>query len=770
MNAVLTRLRASRGWCFDLAVCGAGVTVLVVTFITCARDGFDLSWPVLVGLPLIVVVARFPIILETRDGGIEVGFDSSILIFLLSTLDMHDALLTWSVGVLVTQLTSAKRPSAKVFNIGIGIIAGWLASLMLTAGRGETLGTPRELVAVALAATTYFATDYVLSAVTVSLRSGTAVRRNLLQPGTLLAVGCFVPFDTLGYLAAVVHRSSPPWTLILLAVPLVTLLVATRAITRGRENGRRLAALFDAAVRAQTIADRDEVEEALVEEAQGLLRLREVALLPREPRTGEIGAEVRDGDERRWIVARAVERARSTVAADTQALQALAAVASDAFQRLAITREMVHVARHDPLTDLPNRGILLDRASHALALARRHGTSVALLFIDLDGFKPVNDRFGHAAGDAVLVEVAERIRACIREADTAARLGGDEFAVLFEDVDARVVEAMCERVLAAIREGVFVAGHQMPLSASAGLAHAERHDDGEGLLGKADLAMYEAKSRGKDCLVSYQQAIGESRIERLVMVEDLRRAIAESRIDVVYQPVVATETGLTTGVEALARWERNGTPVPPDTFIRVAEDAGLIVALGDVVLSKVEADAALLRGSVTGPVTVGVNISAQQLRDPSFVDRVRRAVAGMEGARLVLEITEREGLDVDEEVLGSMRAIGAMGVGFAIDDFGVGFSSVSYLQRLPVQVVKADGSLSHAIDTDERACALLRSVTLMGQSLGIDVVVEGIEREAQLAQVGSSKGLYVQGYLLHRPMPIDRLVAVLQEERDCSAA
>jgi diguanylate cyclase (GGDEF)-like protein len=309
-----------------------------------------------------------------------------------------------------------------------------------------------------------------------------------------------------------------------------------------------------------------------------------------------------------------MERARSTVAADRQALQALTAVARDALARLAITREKVHVARHDPLTDLPNRGILLDRTDHALTRARRHGSSVALLFLDLDGFKPVNDRFGHAAGDAVLVEVAERIRGCIRDTDTAARLGGDEFAVLFEDVDLGAVVAMSERVLAAVREGVVVAGEPMPLSASAGLAYADSRDSGAGLLGKADLAMYEAKTRGKDCLVTYQHTIGKSRMERLVMVEDLRRAIAESRIDVVYQPVVATTTRRTVGVEALARWERNGRAVSPDVFIRLAEDAGLVVALGDVVLAQVEADAALLRRSVPGELIMSVNISAQQLR------------------------------------------------------------------------------------------------------------------------------------------------------------
>jgi EAL domain-containing protein (putative c-di-GMP-specific phosphodiesterase class I) len=259
-------------------------------------------------------------------------------------------------------------------------------------------------------------------------------------------------------------------------------------------------------------------------------------------------------------------------------------------------------------------------------------------------------------------------------------------------------------------------------------------------------------------------------MDRLLMVEDLRRAIAESRIDVVYQPIVASETGLITGAEALARWQRDGQPVPPDVFIGLAEETGLISSLGSLVLRKVQADAARLRQEVRGPLTLGVNVSAQELRDPTYAERVRAAFAGMGGAGLVLEITERQGIEFEDAVLSTMHEIAAMGVAFAIDDFGVGFSSVSYLQRLPVQVVKADGSLARTIDSDKRASALLRSVMTMGRSLGVDVVVEGIERESQLAQLKKGEGVYVQGYLLHRPMPFDALVRVLQDERGCSAA
>jgi len=766
MPRITAHLRMPAGWWFDMGVCCVGLALFAVTLAGVPRDGLSYTLPVLLGAPLILVVARFPMVVDNRDGGIEVGFDSCILMFLLSTLDVQEALFVWSIGVLVTQLTTGKRWSSKAFNIGVGIIAGGVAAGVLVLVRGDSVGTPRELAAVMLAAVAYFSTDYVTSAVSVAINSGTGVRRHLMQRGTLLAVAAFVPFDTLGYLGAVVHRAGPAWTLILLAVPLATLLIATRAVTRGRENARRLTVLFAAAVRAQTLPDREAILAALTDDARELLHLKRVDLRSAPPSRFEIGAAVNDGDTTRWLVARAMERARSTIAADEEALHALAAVASDAFARLALTEETVHLARHDPLTDLPNRGILLDRLTHAQTLARRHGSRVALLFIDLDGFKPVNDRYGHAAGDAVLVGLSSRLQACVREADTVARLGGDEFAVLFEDADDVVVELVWERILSALQQGVAVTGQLLRLSASAGIAWGGVSDDAESLLRKADLAMYEAKARGKGAVVVYEDAIGRSRLDRLIMADDLRRAVAKREIEVAYQPIVATDTGRIVAAEALARWHHNGSPVSPELFIGIAEDSGLIVELGEVVLAKVAADAAALRAQAGSSVGIAVNISARQLRSPGFVDSVAAAVTAMGGSELTLEITERQGIDLDPVVLDRMREISAMGVRFAIDDFGVGFSSISYLADLPVHVIKVDASLSQFIDADERSKALLRSVTLIGQSLGLEVVVEGIERETQLDVLREhTDAQFVQGYLLYRPMSLESLLAAVRADR-----
>ena len=747
---------------FDRTVLVLGALAIVVALVTMGTPQLPLSGLELLTVPLIMLVARFPLVLDRGDGGIEVGFDSCVLMFLLCTLGPQESVLLWSLGVIGTQITNDKRTVIKLFNIGVGILGGAVAALIVVLLDADR-GTPRELFAIFLAAAAYFGIDFIVSAVSVSLEERSPIRDQLVQRGSLIAVSCFVPFDSLGYLAAVVVRAAPWWTLILLVVPLVTLLVATRSVTRGTENARRLEVLFEAAVRAQTLSDTRQVIDALIDDARRLLRLSQVVVRAEPPAPHEIGAQLQDGQRDRWLVAPGRHRARSTQSADQQALEALVAVSSDAFARLRLTEDMTHLARHDLLTNLPNRGLLLDRVEHALQLSRRRGTRIALLFIDLDGFKPVNDRFGHAAGDAVLIDFAQRLTSCVRASDTVARLGGDEFAILLEDVRPIEVDSACERILAALSSGAHVAGHRLALSASIGVAFGEPGDTSESLLRNADLAMYEAKARGKDQFVTYEGALGRTRLQRLELVESLRSSVAAGDLSLVYQPVVRASTGRITGVEALARWNSNGVDIPPDIFIKVAEESGLIVPLGDVILELAAADAPRLLAAAGGDLTVAVNISAKQLREPAFVDRVRAARDRMSGATLVLEITERDMIGDDPVSIDAMAQIAELGVHFAIDDFGVGFSSIGYLQDMPVKIIKTDASFSDGIDRDERSCALLCSITMMGQALGLDVVIEGIERASQLEHLRDHvHAPLAQGYLLHRPMPVDRVVNVLQ--------
>ena len=768
MSDVAERAQLSpAGRLFPLGVFIVGMSFTLYSLTTGLAQRQPVHALELATVPLIVIIARFPMILDRGDGGIEVGFDSSILMFLLCTTQHPEqAVVYWSLGVLLTQATTDKPIPFRAFNIGVGIIGGGFSALIVSTVRGNAIGTPRELLAVFLAATVYFFTDFLITGVYIHLLRGEPLRELLFQRNTLIAVGCFVPFDSLGYLGAVIVRAAPPWVLILLAVPLATLLVATRAVVRGSENARRLTVLFDAAVRAQGLSDPAEVVDSITEDARLLLRLPAVEVRDEPPGAHEVGSQLRDGVYDRWIVAAVRHRARSTSAADQRALEALVAVGSDAFARLRLTDDMTHLAHHDLLTDLPNRGLLLDRVKHALQVMRRRGTHIALIFVDLDEFKPVNDRFGHAAGDAVLMDVASRLIECVRSSDTVARLGGDEFAVLLEDVRPDEVQAACQRILTSLSRGVEVAGHKLSLSASLGVAFGEQNETAESMLRNADLAMYEAKSRGKDQFVSYERSIGRSRLQRLELVESLRASVAAGDLTLVYQPVVRAATGAIIGVEALARWRSNGVDIPPDVFIRVAEESGLIIALGDVVMAQAAADTpALVEASGTN-LNVAVNISAKQLREPDFVHKVERTAALMEGANLVLEITERDSIGDDPVSLDAMERLSARGIVFAIDDFGIGFSSIGYLQDTPIKIIKADASFSESIDRDERSCALLCSITMMGQALGLDVVVEGIERASQLDHLRDHvHAPYAQGYLMYRPMPLEDVLTVLRHNR-----
>lgn len=766
-----TRLRGSRGGPLDLILFVTGLAVLGWALPGAAAGGWPVALGVLVAAPLVILIARFPLLLDDEDGGIEIGFESAVLVFLLCACDVRVALAIWGVSVAATQLTTASRRSARAFNIGLGILGGGIAALVLRVIGGGQTGTVREFVAVLAAAAAYFLIDYLLSIAALAIRGSTRMRIHLVRPGTWLAVACFVPFDLLGYLAALVWRSGPVWMLVLFAVPLIALLISTRAIARGRENTRRLAVLFEAAVRVQALHDADQIVDALLLDAKRLLRIPDVTVRDRGPGVEEIGARVRHGEDALWVIAPARDRARSTVGADQHALDALAVISAEAFARVRLTEEMAHYARHDLLTDLPNRAILLDRISHALPLARRRRALVALLFVDLDAFKPVNDRLGHEAGDAVLVEIAARLRASTRESDTVSRLGGDEFAILLEDVTPETAVEVADRVLAALSRGVEVAGTVVRVGGSIGIAYGDGSERADELLRNADLAMYQAKSRGKGQHVVYQPWVGAHRMERLELVEELRRAIVAREVQVVYQPVVATDTGVVVGVEALVRWRLHDRKVPTDVFIRIAEETGLVVPLGELVLETVAEDAALVRAAAGAQISLSVNVTVRQLRDPSYVDAVARAFAAMGRSGLVLEIIERQGVAEDPDILDAMGRIAASGVRFAIDDFGAGFSAISYLHDLPVSVVKVDAALARAIDTDERACALLRAVTSMAQALDLDVVVEGIERESQLAVVREEiRAPYVQGYLLHRPMARDALLDALRRAQNGGAS
>jgi diguanylate cyclase (GGDEF)-like protein len=426
-----------------------------------------------------------------------------------------------------------------------------------------------------------------------------------------------------------------------------------------------------------------------------------------------------------------------------------------------------HMAHYDALTDLPNRTLFTERLERTLA--RLHGENrledygsappveawlVAVLFLDLDNFKDVNDTLGHAAGDALLRLVAGRVSHCLRREDTLARLGGDEFAVLLsEEVERREqVAAVAQRVISAVSAPYVLDGHEARVGTSVGITLCARGDDGVEpalLFRQADIALYQAKAKGRGTYCFFQAGMDAVLHRRNEMEHDLRRALAQGGLEVHFQPVVALAPRRIVGAEALARWKHpEHGMVPPAEFIPLAERAGLIGELGAWVLR-----AACARAACWGGLCVAVNLSPEQVRRPGLVELVTMVLAetGLAPSRLELEITEGLLLHETAVTLATLTRLRALGVGIALDDFGTGYSSLSYLRRFPFTKLKVDRGFVAGMAGEAGAAAIVQAVVTLGRSLAMRVSAEGIETEAQLdllRTMGCDEG---QGYLLGRP-------------------
>jgi diguanylate cyclase (GGDEF)-like protein/PAS domain S-box-containing protein len=444
----------------------------------------------------------------------------------------------------------------------------------------------------------------------------------------------------------------------------------------------------------------------------------------------------------------------------------------DISERRQLEDQLVHQAFHDSLTSLANRALFKDRVDHALQRTKRQTPSVAVLFLDLDGFKEVNDSLGHAAGDRLLIQVAERLHSCVRPSDTVARFGGDEFAVLIEDAsdDIDVVQ-VADRVLEGLRQPFEVNGRELHVRGSMGIARMESDVDGaDQLLRNADLAMYRAKAAGQGGYERYDPEMHTELVQRVQLESDLRRALEAGELFLQYQPTFDLGSGQIVGAEALARWNHpvRGL-VPPTEFIPLAEASGLIRPLGAWVLREACRQAAEWQRNSPPrerPLTLNINLSGRQLQSPEVVDDVARALteSGLSPSALVLEMTESVLMDDNEDVLTILKQLKQLGPRLAIDDFGTGYSSLSYLHRFPVDMLKIDRSfverLSHASDNAE----LARTIVRLGQSLQLVTVAEGVEDSAQflaLRRMGCDVG---QGYYFGRPMESEEISRLLGDD------
>jgi diguanylate cyclase (GGDEF)-like protein len=429
-----------------------------------------------------------------------------------------------------------------------------------------------------------------------------------------------------------------------------------------------------------------------------------------------------------------------------------------------------HLAQHDGLTQLPNRELLLDRLGVALVQARRRAVGVALVFVDLDNFKVINDSLGHSAGDAVLRTVARRLRSAVREADTVARLGGDEFVVLLNGIEsAQDVVRVVGQLQATLRRPLDIDGRELSAHASLGVAlYPQDGVDAETLLRHADTAMYRAKELGRDQTEFYTPALGARVREQLDIDARLRRAVAAGELELHYQPVLELADGSVRGVEALVRWRHDGALVPPDEFIPAAETMGAIHVLGTWVLDAACRSVASLSIAAGAPVTVAVNLSARQFHAPDFVEIVRGTIAesGCPPQSVVLEITESAALHGRDATLEKLERLKALGARLAIDDFGTGFSSFAYLQRFPLDMLKVDRSFVRDVTRSRSASGITRAIVAVGHELGLRVVAEGVETEAQARLLKLLGCDAVQGYLWGAPVPLEELAKTIDRARE----
>jgi diguanylate cyclase (GGDEF)-like protein/PAS domain S-box-containing protein len=429
----------------------------------------------------------------------------------------------------------------------------------------------------------------------------------------------------------------------------------------------------------------------------------------------------------------------------------------DVSERKRLEKQLTHQAFHDPLTGLANRALFLDRAGHALALARRQGREVSVLYIDLDDFKKVNDSLGHSEGDRLLVAMAERLRSGVRIGDTIARLGGDEFAVLIEDAaGSQGLSTAVERMQNALKASFVLSGNEVAMSVSIGVATARPDEAADELLRNADVAMYSAKRRGKARAETFRAQMYADVKHRLELEAALRQAIDKDELDLVYQPIYSLRSGRMEGVEALVRWEhpRFGALLPQH-FIPLAEETGLIVQLGAWVLRQSCRQVKCWREAHPEvPLTIAVNISGRQLHELDVVRETREAIAesGVDSQAVVLEITESVLMEQKGSVLERLRELKALGVQLAIDDFGTGYSSLSYLQRFPIDMIKIARPFVEDIGGGLEQSALARAIIGLGDTLKLRTVAEGVERSEQcmaLIQLGCELG---QGYYFSPPL------------------
>jgi diguanylate cyclase (GGDEF)-like protein len=747
----------------DAAICALGIVASIAVALPWLAHPHLSAGGAVGFFVAVMVLSRMPAELPSRHGPLEISFTPAALLYLALRTSAGLACALWLVMTLGICFTQRGKPlTDRFFNVGCLSVSG-VAACLIVGLHGSGVVDARAAIAVGAASAVYFLMDIWLT--TASMAHREHATRWALMPLSMMALplACFIGINSLGYLAAIIDVKAPRWTLALLIPPLITVFAATRSQKRAGESERRTAAVYTIARATTSIDDPTDMTALLLTELVQLLPGRDVQVLDRPPNSSEIGASLGSvqGQEN-WVII-AAGNGYGFSDEDRQGLETLTSVSREMLERRRLVDELARMSKVDALTGLANRSAIVGRLELvAAALPTDSDVVAAVLYCDVDGFKGINDRLGHAVGDSAIIATAGRLESSLRTGDVAARLSGDEFAILLERVDRAAAIQLAERVVASFESPLLVEGSPLRVGVSVGIAMVAAGDTADAVLQDADTAMYCAKAAGKGRAMVFDP---ESRrgVERgLILEGSLRTAVADGSLWLAWQPVIDLSSGELDGFEVLIRWTHPELgAIPPDVMLPIASRIGLMPALGRWILVQAMEQGLRLSEAAGKPLAIAVNVAPEQLDDEVFIS-LAAGYAADRRLRLVLELTEHTLIDGDRAnpVLDRLHACGAA---ISLDDFGAGYSSIDYLHRFrSIDAIKIDRSFVAGLGKDVRTRALIGSITAMGHAFDALVVAEGIEDWTSAMAVFELGCQLGQGYLFGRPAAVETAMTIAE--------